>query len=122
MSSDLVIVYHRQPYEEVKENGKTVFRENKSPNGIVPTLKSFFGGATHGAWVAWKLAEDPDNPDFEERIEMIMGITRFPACRFLPSKFVNFIMSPLKKRSGRSCTASRSVTIMTPLTGRTTGR
>lgn len=41
MSSDLVIVYHRQPYEEVEENGKTVFRENKSPNGIVPTLKGF---------------------------------------------------------------------------------
>ena len=29
MPSDLVIVYHRQPYEEVEENGKTVFRENK---------------------------------------------------------------------------------------------
>ncbi|OAN79058.1 glucosylglycerol-phosphate synthase [Jannaschia sp. EhC01] len=70
MSSDLVIVYHRQPYEEVQENGKTVLRENKSPNGIVPTLKSFFGGVTHGAWVAWKLAEDPDNPDFEPRIEI----------------------------------------------------
>ena len=43
MSSDLVIVYHRQPYEEVEETGMTVFRENKSPNGIVPTLKGFFG-------------------------------------------------------------------------------
>lgn len=70
MSSDLVIVYHRQPYEEVVENGKTVLRENKSPNGIVPTLKSFFGGVTHGAWIAWKLAEDLDNPGFEERIEI----------------------------------------------------
>ena len=39
MPSDLVIVYHRQPYEEIEENGKTVFRENKSPNGIVPMLK-----------------------------------------------------------------------------------
>ena len=70
MSSDLVIVYHRQPYEEVTVNGKTEFRENKSPNGIVPSLKSFFGGVTHGAWVAWKLADDPANPDFEERIEI----------------------------------------------------
>ncbi len=48
MSSDLVIVYHRQPYEEVEENGKIVFRENSSPNGIVPTLKSFFGTVDHG--------------------------------------------------------------------------
>ncbi|MFK7763933.1 MAG: glucosylglycerol-phosphate synthase [Roseobacter sp.] len=70
MSSDLVIVYHRQPYEEVEENGKTVFRENKSPNGIVPTLKSLFGQVDHGSWVAWKLAEDINAPTFERRIEI----------------------------------------------------
>ena len=70
MSSDLVIVYHRQPYEEVEVNGKTELRENKSPNGIVPTLKSFFGSVDHGAWVAWKQAEDPSNPDFEQVIEV----------------------------------------------------
>ncbi|MEM6390131.1 MAG: trehalose-6-phosphate synthase, partial [Pseudomonadota bacterium] len=70
MPSDLVIVYHRQPYEEVEENGQIVLKENKSPNGIVPTLKSFFGGVEHGAWIAWKLAEDPSNPEFEQRIEI----------------------------------------------------
>ncbi|MDW3181607.1 glucosylglycerol-phosphate synthase [Roseobacter sp.] len=70
MPSDLVIVYHRQPYEEVEENGQTVLRENKSPNGIVPTLKSFFGTAEHAAWIAWKLADDPANPDFEKVVEI----------------------------------------------------
>ena len=70
MSSDFVIVYHRQPYEEVVENGKNVFKENSSPNGIVPTLKSFFGNAQHGAWIAWKLADDVENPDFEQKIEI----------------------------------------------------
>ncbi|WP_295317515.1 glucosylglycerol-phosphate synthase [Roseobacter sp.] len=70
MPSDLVIVYHRQPYEEVEENGKTVFRENKSPNGIVPTLKSFFGTAEHASWIAWKLAKDPSNPEFEKVVEI----------------------------------------------------
>lgn len=70
MPSDLVIVYHRQPYEEAEENGKTVLRENKSPNGIVPTLKSLFGQVEHGAWVAWKLAEDINNPQFERRIDI----------------------------------------------------
>ena len=69
MPSDLVIVYHRQPYEEVVENGRVVRKENKSPNGIVPTLKSFFGEA-NGAWVAWKLADDPAEPDFEKRVEI----------------------------------------------------
>lgn len=70
MSSDLVIVYHRQPYEEVEIEGKTVLRENKSPNGIVPTLKGLFGSVDHGAWVAWKLAEDINDPQFERRIEI----------------------------------------------------
>ena len=81
MASDLVIVYHRQPYEEVEENGKTVFKENKSPNGIVPTLKGFFGGVSHGAWVAWKLAEDPANPGFEERIEIDDAYGRYTVSR-----------------------------------------
>ncbi|MAC78814.1 MAG: glucosylglycerol-phosphate synthase [Rhodobacteraceae bacterium] len=70
MPSNLVIVYHRQPYEEVVENGKITYRENASPNGIVPTLKSFFGRFESGAWVAWKEAEDPSNPDFERVIEI----------------------------------------------------
>ena len=34
MPSDLVIVYHRQPYEEVEENGQIVLKENKRPNGL----------------------------------------------------------------------------------------
>ncbi len=55
--SELVIVYHRQPYEEHVEDGRVTYRENTSPNGIVPTLKSFFSAGGSGAWVAWKQAE-----------------------------------------------------------------
>ncbi|WP_128255458.1 glucosylglycerol-phosphate synthase [Falsirhodobacter deserti] len=69
--SDLVVVYHRQPYEEVElEDGTVELRENKSPNGIVPTLKGVMGRMGKGAWVAWKHAEDPANPDFERVIEI----------------------------------------------------
>jgi glucosylglycerol-phosphate synthase len=68
--SDLVIVYHRQPYEEVAEDGRTVLRENASPNGIVPTLKGFFGQVDHASWVAWKHAEDPSNPGFDRVIDI----------------------------------------------------
>ncbi|WP_439154411.1 glucosylglycerol-phosphate synthase [Yoonia sp.] len=81
MASDLVIVYHRQPYEEAVENGKTVFRENSSPNGIVPTLKSFFGSADHGAWVAWKLADDPANPGFDTDVEIDDAYGRYTVSR-----------------------------------------
>jgi glucosylglycerol-phosphate synthase len=69
--SSLVIAYHRQPYEEVIEDGKTAYRDNQSPNGIVPTLKSFFGriGPGCGAWVAWKQIS-PKKPAFEPVIEI----------------------------------------------------
>ena len=70
MSSDLVIVYHRQPYEEVEVDGKIEYRANKSPNGIVPTLKSFFGKVDNGAWVAWKEAEDTSDPGFERVVHI----------------------------------------------------
>jgi len=52
--SSFVIVYHRQPYEEALVDGKTVYRENASPNGIVPALKGFFSTAKDACWVAWK--------------------------------------------------------------------
>ncbi|MCC5947817.1 MAG: glucosylglycerol-phosphate synthase [Nitriliruptoraceae bacterium] len=64
--SDLVIVYHRQPFEEVEVDGRVEFREHKSPNGIVPTLKSFFQTVDRGSWVAWQhvdeLGQEPEHP------------------------------------------------------------
>ncbi|SLN27044.1 Glucosylglycerol-phosphate synthase [Roseivivax jejudonensis] len=81
MSSELVIVYHRQPYEEVVENGQTVFKENKSPNGIVPTLKSFFGRVENAAWVAWKEAETPSDPGFERVIEIEDSFGKYTVSR-----------------------------------------
>ena len=60
MKSSLVILYHREPYDEVKENGKIYYREKKSPNGIVPTLKSFFANADQSTWVAWKQIADTE--------------------------------------------------------------
>ena len=66
--SSLVIVYHRQPYEEVKVKGKTTFKENKSPNGIVPALKGFFGAVDKGCWVAWKQITAKEQASFERHI------------------------------------------------------
>ncbi len=68
MASSLVIVYHRQPYEEQIENGKTVLRENSSPNGIVPALKGFIGRVDRASWVAWKKAPAGKPLQFERRI------------------------------------------------------
>lgn len=55
--ADLVIVYHRLPYEEFVEDGEVVRRRPKSPNGIIPTLLSFFADGKSGSWVAWSLHE-----------------------------------------------------------------
>jgi len=69
--SSLVIVYHRQPYEERVENGRVVYREHASPNGIVPTLKSFFGAVEQGAWVAWKQVDAKHKDKDFERVVRI---------------------------------------------------
>jgi hypothetical protein len=38
----LVMVYHRLPFETVLRDGRLVRRSPKSPNGIIPTLLGFF--------------------------------------------------------------------------------
>lgn len=68
MKSSLVILYHREPYDEVIENGKVHYRAKKSPNGIVPTLKSFFANVNQGTWVAWKQVTAKQKADFQERV------------------------------------------------------
>lgn len=61
--AELVMVYHRLPYEEYRNaNGKLQRRRPTSPNGIIPTLLSFFGDGRPGSWVAWAVHEDGDEP------------------------------------------------------------
>ncbi|GAB3393906.1 glucosylglycerol-phosphate synthase [Azotobacter armeniacus] len=62
--AELVIVYHRLPYEESRENGRLQRRRPTSPNGIIPTLLSFFADGRKGSWVAWAEHEEGDG-DFE---------------------------------------------------------
>jgi glucosylglycerol-phosphate synthase len=66
MKSSLIILYHREPYDEVRENGKIFYREKKSPNGILPTLKSFFADAEQSTWVAWKQISPKQRETFQE--------------------------------------------------------
>lgn len=50
---ELVVVYHRQPFERAVVDGREVLRSHRSPNGIVPTLRGFFQHFDRGTWVAW---------------------------------------------------------------------
>jgi len=79
--SSLVIVYHRQPYEEVEIDGRVEYRENKSPNGIVPTLKSFFGSVDKGTWVAWKKHDAEGAPEWEPRVTFDDQYGSYDVCR-----------------------------------------
>jgi glucosylglycerol-phosphate synthase/sucrose-6F-phosphate phosphohydrolase len=65
--AELVIVYHRLPFEEFIEDGKRERRSHRSPNGIIPTLLSFFGDGKRGSWVAWSI-DEPELPRLEPHV------------------------------------------------------
>ncbi len=69
MKSSLVILYHREPYDEVIENGQVRYLPKKSPNGIVPTLKSFFADDNNqGTWIAWKQVSPEQKNQFNKNV------------------------------------------------------
>ncbi len=55
--AELVMVYHRPPFDEVMEGGVLIQKRPRSPNGIIPTLLGFFSGERKGSWVAWSMQE-----------------------------------------------------------------
>lgn len=68
--AELVMVYHRLPYEESFENGRVVRRRPTSPNGIIPTLLSFFRDGKRGSWVAWSIHDPKKAVPFETHTEV----------------------------------------------------
>lgn len=62
-STQLVMLYHRFPFETVEENGQQIRRTPKSPNGILPTLTNFFKTGRHGLWIAWQEKQEDDQPE-----------------------------------------------------------
>ena len=69
-SSNFIILYHRTPFDEAKdETGQRVWRDQKSPNGIIPTLRNLFRDRDNGTWIAWRQVNDLANAE-DERIAM----------------------------------------------------
>ncbi|MBR9988408.1 MAG: glucosylglycerol-phosphate synthase [Gemmatimonadetes bacterium] len=64
----LVMVYHRLPFETVRREGRTILRRPKSPNGIIPTLLGFFSRGEKGMWVAWSKNDTRTPDDWQEQV------------------------------------------------------
>jgi glucosylglycerol-phosphate synthase len=75
----LVMVYHRLPYDEVTVDGVQLQRRPKSPNGIIPTLLSFFADSRTGSWVAWSQQDSRDPDDFDSHV--MVDQERYPNLR-----------------------------------------
>jgi glucosylglycerol-phosphate synthase len=54
----LIVMYHRFPYEKKEIAGKIERVPPKSPNGILPTLQSLFLHGRSGVWIAWEEVEN----------------------------------------------------------------
>ncbi|HRO45357.1 glucosylglycerol-phosphate synthase [Agriterribacter sp.] len=52
--TQLLVLYHRLPYEMKEINGTEKKVSPKSPNGIIPSLLGFFSNGRTGAWIAWE--------------------------------------------------------------------
>jgi glucosylglycerol-phosphate synthase len=52
-NSQLLMVYHRMPFQENYAKNELVFSRHSSPNGIIPTLLGLFRQGLTGSWIAW---------------------------------------------------------------------
>jgi glucosylglycerol-phosphate synthase len=74
--AELVMVYHRLPFDEAVEDGVAVRRRPKSPNGIMPTLLSLFSSGRTGSWVAWSQQGSRTPDGFE--VHLAVDTERYP--------------------------------------------
>ncbi|GAA4786582.1 glucosylglycerol-phosphate synthase [Olivibacter ginsenosidimutans] len=65
--NQLVIVYHRLPYEKTVIKGKTVRHAPKSPNGIIPSLLGLFETGRSGIWIGEE-AQQKDEQDVPNQL------------------------------------------------------
>lgn len=77
--AELVMVYHRLPFDEHRAGGKTERRRPASPNGIIPTLLGFFADGRPGSWVGWSQQATRQPDDFETHVAV--DRQRYPRLR-----------------------------------------
>ena len=64
--SKFIILYHRTPFDEViNEKNEREWIDQKSPNGIIPTLRNLFKNIDNGTWIAWREVIDINSEETE---------------------------------------------------------
>lgn len=66
-SNQLVVVYHRLPFESEIVDGKVVRRAPTSPNGIIPSLLGLFEKGRSGIWIGEEIKQE-DQPDVPNQL------------------------------------------------------
>lgn len=79
-SPQLVMVYHRPPYESVEIEGRLERIPPRSPNGILPSLLGMFAQGQRGLWVAWEQRKQRDPIDQVSESETFDTV-RWPGLR-----------------------------------------
>ena len=83
--NQLLMVYHRLPFEIREVNGERMNVPHKSPNGIIPSLTGFFRGGRSGVWIAWEQTEKKnqtlrnvyvDEENFPNLLASRIGLTK----------------------------------------------
>jgi glucosylglycerol-phosphate synthase len=54
MEDNVIVLYHRPPFKKVNHHGEELYSEKIKPNGVIPTLKSFFATVQPGTWICWE--------------------------------------------------------------------
>ncbi len=68
--SPFILLYHRSPFDEsIDSKGERIWLDQKSPNGIIPTLRNLFKNKSDGCWIAWREVKRVDISS-DERINM----------------------------------------------------
>ncbi|WP_231596094.1 glucosylglycerol-phosphate synthase [Sphingobacterium endophyticum] len=70
----LVMVYHRLPYERMMVDGKLQQVPPKSPNGIIPSLLGLFEKGRPGIWIGEEVDMGDGNKDVRKKVD----IDKFP--------------------------------------------
>ncbi|MGK9118382.1 glucosylglycerol-phosphate synthase [Olivibacter jilunii] len=72
--NQLVIVYHRLPYEKSMIKGQSVRHAPKSPNGIIPSLLGLFENGRAGIWIG----EEAQQKDGKEVGNQLIDAQKYP--------------------------------------------